>query len=67
MFLEYKAEVENRLDRKIKRLMSDRGGEHDTNSLTGFYEKNGIIHKTSAPYTPQQNGVADEKIASLKT
>ncbi|XP_070037063.1 uncharacterized protein [Nicotiana tomentosiformis] len=28
MFLKYKAEVENQLDRKIKRLRSDRGGEY---------------------------------------
>ena len=36
MFLKYKAEVENQLDRKIKRLRSDRGGEYDTNSLANF-------------------------------
>lgn len=58
MFLKYKAEVEIQLDRKIKRLRSDRGGEYDTNSLTAFCEKNGIIHETSAPYTHQQNDVA---------
>ena len=65
-FLKYKAEVENQLDRKIKRLRSDRGGEYDTNSLTAFYEKNGIIHETSAPYTPPQNGLADGKNVLLK-
>ena len=54
MFLKYKAEVENQLDRKIKRLRFDKSGEFDTNSLTAFCEKNGIIHETSAPYTPQQ-------------
>ena len=30
----------------MKRLRSDRGGEYDTNSLTIFCEKNGIIHET---------------------
>jgi hypothetical protein len=30
MFLKYKAEVENQLDRIIKRLRSDRGGEYGT-------------------------------------
>jgi len=49
MFLKYKAEVENRLDRKIKRLRSNRGGEYNTNSLTAVVEKNGIIHETSPP------------------
>ena len=28
MFLSYKAEVENQLDRKIKRIRSDRGDEY---------------------------------------
>jgi len=34
--------------------------------LTGFCEKNGIIHKTSTPYTPQQNSVAEQKNHTLK-
>ena len=66
MFLKYKVKVENQLDWKIKRLRSDRGGEYDTNSLTAFCEKNGIIHETSAPYMPQQNGVAERKNRILK-
>ncbi|KAL0413818.1 UNVERIFIED_CONTAM: Retrovirus-related Pol polyprotein from transposon TNT 1-94 [Sesamum radiatum] len=66
MFLRYKTEVENQLDKKIKRLRSDRGGEYSTNFLKDFCEKNGIIHETSAPYTPQQNGVAERKNRTLK-
>jgi len=66
MFLKYKAEVENQLDRKIKRLRSDRGGEYDTNSLTFFCEKNGIIHEPTAPYIPQQNGIGERKNRTLK-
>ena len=66
MFLKYKGEVENQLDRKIKRLRFDRGGEYDTNSLTIFCGKNGIIHETSASYTPQQNSVAERKNRTLK-
>ncbi|CAH9139832.1 unnamed protein product [Cuscuta epithymum] len=66
MFMKYKAEVENQLDRKIKRLRSDRGGEYNTNFLKEFCEKHGIIHESSAPYTPQQNGVAERKNRTLK-
>ena len=66
MFLKYKAEVENQLDWKINRLRSGRGGEYDTNFLTGFCEKNSIIHETSASYTPQQNGVIEQKNRTLK-
>ena len=66
MFLIYKAEVENQLDRKIKRLRSDRGGEYGTTFLKELCEKNGIIHELSSPYTPQQNGIAERKNRTLK-
>ena len=36
MFLKYKAEMENQLNRKIKRLRSDREGEYDSNTLNAF-------------------------------
>ena len=53
MFIEYKAEVENQVDRRIKRLRSDRGGEYDSTSLKNYYDANGIIHERTAPYTPE--------------
>lgn len=65
-FMKYKLEVENQLNRKIKRLRSDRGGEYCTSMLKQFCEQNGIIHEYSAPYTPQQNGLAERKNRSLK-
>ncbi|GKC45228.1 zinc finger, CCHC-type containing protein, partial [Tanacetum coccineum] len=35
--------------------------------FVGFgYYNNGIIHETTAPYTPQQNGVAERKNKALK-
>lgn len=52
MFLKYKAEIENQLNQKIKRLRTDVGGEYDTNSPTTFCEKNGIIHEVNVPCTP---------------
>ena len=36
MFLRYKVEVENQLDRKIKRIRYDRGAEYI--SLNDYYE-----------------------------
>ena len=66
MFLKFKEEVENQLDRKIKRFRSDRGGEYSTKTLEDFCEKNDIIHEVSAPYTLQQNGVAERKNRTLK-
>jgi len=56
MFLKYKAEVENQLDEKIKRLRANRGGEYETNSLIAFYEKNSIIDEVNRLNTPKQMG-----------
>ncbi|GJT50472.1 retrotransposon protein, putative, ty1-copia subclass [Tanacetum coccineum] len=59
MFETYKAEVENQLDKKIKILRSDRGGEYESNDFAEFCSTFGIVHQTTAPYTPQQNEVAE--------
>ena len=53
MFKIYKAEVENQLNKKIKVLRSDRGGEYFSNEFSNFCEEHGIIHQCTAPYTPQ--------------
>ena len=61
----YKAEVENQLERKIKRVRSDRGGEYFSNLFTLFCEEHGIIHERTPPYSPQSNGVAERKNRTL--
>ena len=61
----YKAEAENQLDRKIKRLRSDRDGEYFSNKFNLFYEEHGIIHERTPPYSPQSNGVAERKNRTL--
>jgi hypothetical protein len=51
-FKDYKAEVENQLKRKIKRLRSDRGGEYFSSEFSEFYVEHGIIHEKTPPYSP---------------
>lgn len=65
MFKRYKAEVENQKEKKIKILRSDRGGEYFPNEFDSFCEEHGIIHQRTAPYTPQQNGLAERKNRTL--
>ncbi|KAJ9560826.1 hypothetical protein OSB04_005986 [Centaurea solstitialis] len=60
------AEVENQLDKRIKILRFDRGGEYVSKDLAEFCSTHGIIHQTMAPYTPQQNGLAERKNTILK-
>ena len=66
MFKIYKAEVENQLEKKIKIIRFDRGGEYESAAFSDFCTQHGIVHQTTAPYTPQQNGVAERKNRTLK-
>jgi transposase InsO family protein len=61
----YKAEVENQLERKIKHVRTNHGGEYFLNLFTLFYEENRIIHEMMPPYSPQSNGVAERKNRTL--
>jgi transposase InsO family protein len=61
----YKAEVENQLERKIKRLFSDRGGEYFSNDFSEFCVKHSIINERTSPYSPQSNGIAERKNHTL--
>ncbi|KAI3820081.1 hypothetical protein L1987_13937 [Smallanthus sonchifolius] len=50
---------------KVRRIRSDNGTEFKNNLMELFYLKKGIRHEFSAPYTPQQNGVAERKNITL--
>ena len=64
-FVLYKNEVENQLNKKIKVLRSDRGGQCES-PFVDFCAQHGIIHETTIPYSPQSNGVAERKNRTLK-
>jgi hypothetical protein len=57
----YKAEVKNQLERKIKHLRSDHGGEYFSILFDKFCVKYGIIHEMTAPYSPESNEIAERK------
>ncbi|CAA0829640.1 Unknown protein, partial [Striga hermonthica] len=58
-FVNFKALVENQLGKKIKSFQSDGGGEYQ--ALSKLFQENGIMHRVSCAYTPQQNGLAERK------
>ena len=57
-FVLYKNEVENKLNKKIKVLRSDRGGEYES-PFFDVCSQHGIIHEITTPYSTQSNGVAE--------
>jgi len=64
MFLTYNAEVENQLNKKIKRIRSDKGDEYVL--FNDYCVKEGIIHEVTPPYSHESNGVAKKKNKTLK-
>jgi hypothetical protein len=64
-FKAYKAEVENQLERKIKWLRSDRGGEYFSSEFSKFCVEHGIIHERTSLYSPQSNGITERKNRTL--
>ncbi|KAM1263710.1 hypothetical protein ACFX2G_029301 [Malus domestica] len=74
VFKIYKNEVENQLERKIKIVRSDRGGEYygrytQTGRHPGpfalFLQEYGIVAQYTTPGTPEQNGVAERRNRTL--
>jgi transposase InsO family protein len=53
--------VEKTMGKKIRSLRSDRGGEYLSNHFKSYCEKHEIRRFLIAPYTPQQNGIAEKK------
>ncbi|KAG7572491.1 Ribonuclease H-like superfamily [Arabidopsis suecica] len=60
-FTNFQNYVTNHYNAKIKIFRSDNGGEYTSHTFKQHLAKHGIIHQTSCPYTPQQNGVAERK------
>lgn len=48
----FRLELENQLEKKIKILRFDRGGEYLSNESVDNYKNLGIYHEVTAPYSP---------------
>ena len=51
--------LENQSGEKVKTIRTDNGTEFVNAVLSSFMRQKGIMHQTSAPYSPQQNGSAE--------
>jgi hypothetical protein len=57
--------AQNEFDAKVKKIRSNNGTEFKNTQLEDFLDEEGIKHEFLAPYTPQQNGVAERKNRTL--
>ena len=57
--------IEVQYGKQVKKILSDNGGEFVTNKLKQWAKREGIHLVTTAPYTPEQNGVAERKNRTL--
>ena len=60
-FKEFKAQVKNLAEKRIKILRSDNGGEYTYTEFNYFFKEEGIKRELTILYNPQQNGVAETK------
>ena len=61
IFQKFCAEIKTQFDVSVKVLRSDNGREYFSSPFCEFLAAQGILHQSSCPYTPQQNGVAERK------
>jgi transposase InsO family protein len=59
-FKEFQKEVKNQLDRKIKHLHSDRGGEYLSFKFEAHLKACGIVPQHMPAGTPQRNGMSEQ-------
>jgi len=55
--------LERQSGQKVCHLCSDNGSEFINQTMAEFCHRNGIVHKITIPYTPEQNGIAERAIA----
>lgn len=61
VFQSFHAMIQTQFSAKLRVLRSDNGGEFINQRFRTYFEQHGLIHETSCPQTPQQNGVAKQK------
>lgn len=64
-FMQFKMMVEKEFNSVLKCLRTDNGGEFLSQEFLRFCEEHGIKRQFTCPNTPQQNGVAERKLAHL--
>ena len=58
-FKDYVHQLHGETSKFVRTLRSDNGGEFFSHSFTQWLSSKGIRHESSAPHTPEQNGVSE--------
>ena len=62
---EFQSEVENQLNKKVKHIRSDRGGEYLSPEFEMHLKECGIVPQRTPAGTPQNNGVPERRNRTL--
>ncbi len=65
-FINWKRHAEKQTGNKLKRIRTDNGGEFENEQLNGYLQDKGIVKETTMAHTPQQNGVAERMMRTIK-
>lgn len=64
-FLEWKVLAENSVNRNLKVLRTDNGGEYISGKFKQYLSQHGIKHEATVPKNPEQNGTAEKMNSTL--
>ena len=59
LLMKFIAFVKRATGRDVRIVRTDGGKEYDNDAINNFFTAEGIVHQTTVPYTPQQNGVSE--------
>jgi hypothetical protein len=57
--------METQTGRKVRLLRTDNGGEYCSTAMNTYLAGKGIVHETTAPYSPADNGRSERKNRTL--
>ena len=64
-FQKFHAKIRTQFNNSIRILRRDNAKEYFSTPFSSFMSSHGILHRSSYAYTPQHNGVAENKTRHL--
>lgn len=61
IFISFYNEIKTQFKKEIKVLQSDNAKEYFSSNFSSFLSSQGVLHQSTCPHTPQQNGITERK------